>query len=170
MSKVERRVVADGGQHEIACAVRADCVTSPVAEFLDDLADGLVDPSSAPDLEPDEQIGHRAWLLGALEWFAEEGELPAPRAHNQLRDGIWEIKRYNLRIAFFDTDGCGDYDPKIDFDGAGPWTPPELPWFDDYIRLATWFVKPPKQRKTPPHQIALAKQVREEDVNHDRQG
>ncbi len=170
MGKVERRVIADGDQHEIACAVRADCVTSPVAKFLDDLECGLVDPASAPDLEPDEQIGHRVWLHAAFERFAEEGDVPGPNSHNQLRDGIWEIKRFNLRIAFFDTDGCGGYDPKINFDGAGLWSPPEWPEFDEYIRLATAFVKPPKRRPTPPREIALAKKVRDEDVNHDRQG
>jgi hypothetical protein len=167
MSKVARRVVADGVVYEVACAVRSDGTTSPVSDFLDLLAGGLVDPSSALDLEPDEQISHRAWLEAALERFADEGDLPGPRDWNRLRDGVWEIKRFNLRVTFFDTDGAGGYDPKIGFDG-GYWNPPELPEFDEYIRLATAFVKPPKVRKTPEREIALAKQVREEDVCHDR--
>lgn len=169
MSKVNRRVVADGRWYEIACAVRSDCETSPVAQFLDELAGGLVDPDAAPDLHPDEQVGHLDWIMAALERFAEEGDLPGPRDHNQLRDGIWEIKRFNLRIAFFDTDGEGGYDEKIDFDGGSPWSPPDLPEFDEYLRLATAFVKPPSQRTTPLHEIQLAKQVRDEDVAHDRQ-
>ncbi|MEU2199542.1 hypothetical protein [Isoptericola sp. NPDC019482] len=168
MGKVERRVLADGRIHEIACAVRADGVTSPVATFLDELADGLVDPSSAPDLEHDEQITHRAWLEAAFERFADEGDLPGPRGWNRLRDGVWEIKRFNLRITFFDTDGVGGYDPKLGFEGDGYWAPPELPDFDEFIRLATAFVKPPAQRKTPDREIYRAKQVREEDVSHDR--
>jgi hypothetical protein len=169
MSKVERLVVADGDVYEVACAVRADRVTSPVAEFLEHLSVGLVDPTSAPDLQPDEQIGHRAWLEEALRRFADEGDLPGPRDWNRLRDGVWEIKRFNLRITFFDTDGEGTYDPKIGFDGSY-WRPPALPEFDEYIRLATAFVKPPTVRTTPEREIVLARKVREEDVSHDRDG
>ncbi|ACQ82153.1 conserved hypothetical protein [Beutenbergia cavernae DSM 12333] len=168
MGKVQRRVVADGAVYEVACAVRADAVTSPVSTFLDELAGGLVDASSAPDLAPDEQIGHQAWLEAAFERFAEYGDLPGPHAWNRLRDGVWEIKRFNLRITFFDTDGQGSWDPKLGFEGERLWGPPDLPEFDDYIRLATAFVKPPHIRKTPPGEIELAKRVRDEDVSHDR--
>ena len=100
--------------------------------------------------------------------FAEEGDFPHEENHNQLRDGVWELKRFNIRITFFDTDGKGGYDPKINFEGSGPWGKgPELPEFDEYVRLATSFIKPPDVRKTPPHEISLAKQVREEDTRHD---
>lgn len=100
--------------------------------------------------------------------FAEEGDFPHEENHNQLRDGVWELKRFNIRITFFDTDGKGGYDPKINFEGSGPWGKgPELAEFDEYVRLATSFIKPPGVRKTPPHEISLAKQVREEDTRHD---
>lgn len=169
MSEVERRLIADGEWYEVCCAVRADGVSSPVSEFLDTLEVGGLDESQAPDLEPDEQFSHAVWIQKACEWFAEHGEFPTDRDHNQLRDGVWEIKRYNLRVTFFDTDGEGGYNEKINFDGAGTWgRGPELPEFDDYIRLATAFVKPPKIRKTPDNEIRTAKQVREEDTSHDR--
>ena len=169
MGKVSRRIVADGWCYQVACAVRSDGVTSPVAEFLDRLADGLVDQDAAPDLEPDEQIRHLDWLEAAFKWLAEEGELPGMRSYNQLRDGIWEVKRFNLRITFYDTDGLGHYVKKIDFDGGGFWgKPPRFPEFDPFIRLTTAFVKAPETRWTPLSELAFAEAVRDEDVAHDR--
>lgn len=169
MSKVSRKVLGDGDFYEVSCAVCADGVSSPAAVFLDELANGLVDEFQVPDMEPIEQIKHRDWILAACERLAECGDLPYQRSYNQLRDGIWEIKRFNIRIALFDTDGLGNYNPKINFDGSSHWgNPPEFPEFDQYIRLANCFLKSPTQHKTPDNQITLAKQIRQEHVNHDK--
>jgi len=146
--------------------MRAD-FTMPVSDFLDSVRAGLLDTNLAPDLEKDEQISHYNWIIAALEHLSEDGDLPGPRDYNQLKSGIWEIKRFNLRITFFDTDGHGHFDPKIDFEGGGLWSPPDLPDFDYYLRLATAFIKPPSVVKTPLRELQLALAVRKEDVAHD---
>jgi len=169
MTKVERTVVCKGDEYEVACAVRADCVTSPVAEFLSALKEqtwAVVSDGVAP-LSPDEQVKAHSWLLAAIEHFANHCEFPHVGDRNQLMQGIWEIKHWDLRVSFFDTDGEGNYSPKITeriHTGGGGYCP--LPDFDDYVRLGTVFIK--VTAKTRKHEIDSAIQVREEDLEHDR--
>lgn len=170
MPNVQRRLVATGVHHEVACAVRTDGVTSPAAEFLTTLEAGGFELPKVPDMEPDEQVEHYDWLEAAWEYFADNSEFPGPRrSHDELVDGVWEIRRFNIRIAFFDTDGRGGHDPKIDGSGhdlnrAGP----PLPEFDRYVRLSCAWVKPPTQRKTNPSDINFARGIRWEDLQHDK--
>ena len=173
MAKVARRVVAshdgdDGTYYEVACAVRADGTTSPVATFLDDLEAGKWEPEERDQqATPDEQIKAREWFLSACKMFAETGDLPhRPVSHNQLWDGIWEIKHHDMRVTFYDHDGQGGCDPKIDRIGQSAFRPPPLPEFDPLVRLATAFAK--DSQKTPQPHIDEALDVREEDLNHDR--
>jgi len=169
MTKVQRRLVYDGDVYEVSCAVRADGVESPVAKFLDALKDGTwsVKTDEASTLSPDEQVKVHKWLLTAVEHFANFGELPHVGDWNQLTQGIWEIKHWDLRVSFFDTDGEGNYTPKITeriHTGGGGYCP--LPDFDDYVRLGTVFIK--TTAKTQKHDIEFAQQVRDEDLAHDR--
>jgi len=169
MSEVERRLITSGSFCDVECAVLADGITSPSATFLDQLAAGTPDPTSAPDMEMDEQINSADWIEAACAHLAGYGGFPGPRDHNQLRDGIWEIKHLNIRMTFYDTDGYGRFDPKINFEGSGFFgMPPGLPDLDEYVRLATGFIKPPSVRKTPPYEISRARAVRREDISHDR--
>jgi hypothetical protein len=164
LANVERRIIAEGEQFAVECAVRAD-LTSPVSQFLDAVGSGSAE--HVGDLEADEQIDWFDWLIAACDGLAHYGWLPHRHAHNQLLDGIWEIKHSVLRISFFDTDGTGKYEPLIDRESYPP--PATRPWpddFDYYLRLTTAFTK--TSAKTPPTEIALAKTVRTEDLEHDR--
>ncbi|MFS0700283.1 hypothetical protein AB6N24_09955 [Cellulomonas sp. 179-A 4D5 NHS] len=164
MANIERRVIAEGEEFCVECAVRTD-LTSPVSEFLDGIEGGAAD--HVGDLEPDEQIRWYDWFMAACDGLAEYGTLPHRHDHNQLLDGIWEIKHSVLRITFFDTDGSGEYEPLIDSDSYSRFT--TRPWPDDflyYLRLTTAFTK--TAPKAPPAEIELAKTVRTEDLEHDR--
>jgi len=168
MTKVQRRVICDGKVYEVACAVRADSVTAPVAQFLDALKEKTWQAASDDSLlKPDEQVKAHTWLLAAVEYFAHHGEFPQLGAYNQLMQGIWEIKHWKLRISFFDTDGLGNYTPKIVervHTGGGGYCP--LPEFDEFVRLGTAFDK--ATQKTSQRELDLAQQVRREDLEHDK--
>jgi hypothetical protein len=163
MAKVNRFLVHDGDIYCIECAVRDDGVTSPVAEFLG----ALRNQSWESEIDSSDQPKTYQWLLAKMEYFADNGEFPHIGNWNQLMKGIWEIKRWSIRVTFFDTDGKGHYTPKIEekiITGGGGYCP--LPNFDPYIRLGTVFEK--RTRLTPQHELDLAYMIREEDLEHDR--
>lgn len=163
--KVERMLVARGEWFTVECAVRRDR-SSPVAEFLQDLGDGA-SPVASEVLEKDEQIDWRRWFVRACHRVATTGRPPHGDAHNQLQDGIWELKYWDLRVSFYDTDGSGVYVPLVDTESYSRFT--TRPWPEDFLeslRLTTAFAK--TGQKTDPAQIALAIDVREEDLEHDR--
>lgn len=171
MPKVEPLLVACGAVFLIECAIRED-YTSPASEFLEDLQNGNVQTSAITaadntDLQPDEQIDNYAWFMEAFRHIAETGRpLRARGQHNQLRDSVWEFKRYTVRITFFDTDGSGCDDPYINYDPASPYG---REWPDDFygcLRLATGFIKTTQQ--TLETEINRALHVRKEDLRHDR--
>jgi len=144
-------------------------MTSPVARFLDSLKEKKWSPESTDAaLQPDEQVKTHAWLQAAIRQFANTGEFAHMGNWNSLVNGIWEIKRWQIRISFFDTDGLGNYAPKITermHTGGGGYFP--LPEFDEYIRLGTAFAK--ETQKTPQRELDLAQLVRKEDLAHDKQ-
>jgi hypothetical protein len=168
MAPVHRRVLANGDYYAVECAVRADGITSPVAQLLHDLRQRRWVPRDGqPAVAADEQVHLYAWFLAEIEYFAETGRLHRRGEWNQLRDGIWEFKHHDVRISFYDTDGHGHYEPKIverePFAGGGYFP---LPEFDERIRLGTAFEK--LTPKTPEHELRLARQIRQEDLAHDR--
>ena len=169
MTKVERRIIHDGRVYEVACALRADGVTSPVSDFLDQLKEQTWQPDTTDpsELTGDDQYRAYAWLLEAVRYFADNGEFRQRGSWNLLFDGIWEIKRWQLRITFFDTDGLGNYTPKMTERSSASGVCP-LPEFDEHIRLGTAFGKTASQKKTPQQQLDLAYEIREEDLSHDR--
>jgi hypothetical protein len=161
-------LLAAGELYQVECAVLADGVESPVAEFLTRLREKRWVPTDGPSqLTPDEQLETHAWFIAKVEYFAETGEMHTRGDWNQLRDGIWEFKRHEVRVSFYDTDGQGGYDPKIverSPIGGGGYFP--LPEFDEYIRLGTVFEK--RAGRTSQTELRLAQRVREEDLAHDR--
>lgn len=166
MAKVERTLVASGACFDIECAVRTD-LTSPVAEFLEGMRSGTLGAQDGVAYEADEQLEWRDWFLAACRHIARKGRPPHRDAHNQLQDGIWELKHWDLRVSFYDTDGSGTYEPTVDHASYGRLV--TRPWpdnFEEFLRLTTTF--PKTGQKTPPEEIALAIQVREEDLAHDR--
>lgn len=141
-------------------------MSSPVEEFLDDMRTGAWSPEEEDDeLEADEQITCYSWFLKACKKIANTGQPVHRHSFNQLQNGIWELKHINLRISFYDTDGTGNYEPFIDRDSYKG-TYASRPWpdgFDEYLRLTTAFGKLSQDRH-----IVLAQEVREEDLEHDR--
>lgn len=164
--------MASGDHFDIECAVRAD-LSSPVKTFLDEMKSGSWEPvqegASAIDeeehLEPDEQVECYSWFVKACKRIATKGTPIHGQSYNQLQNGIWEIKHWDLRISFFDTDGTGQYEPLIDYDSYKG-TRKTRPWpenFEEYLRLTTAF--PKSQQEV---HIEKSQEVREEDLEHDR--
>lgn len=129
-----------------------------------------------PNLEsiPDDaQIRQTEKLRTGIEWFAEHGyPVTSYCGVNELWDGIWEFKLGQVRISFYDTDGLGGYTPKRRIrdirdseypDGDFWW----LPNFDPDLRVGHCFGK--TTQKTEESDIAATLQVREEDLEHDRE-
>lgn len=174
LTKVSRQIIVKGKWHEFSCAVRADGVTSPAREFLEALQAGHW-KHEVEDLKPDEQISDGAKFLSWIEFFAEQGYPPRRHHINYLDEGIWEFRKAAKRLSFYDTDGAGDFVPKVkiddrDRDSCSPaadsdcW---DLPDLDYKVRLGHAF--PKVSAKTRPFDLAEAKKVRREDLEHDRQ-
>jgi hypothetical protein len=169
LSKVKRTLIADGSTYRIECAIDSNR-NSPAKEFLDELKAGVRDTNPLK-LPKDAQISTYSEFLESCEEFAEFGDFDCPKSqqhkwYNQLQDGIWELKKGELRLSFFDTDGQGGFEPKIQSKNYWDFVP-ELPDFDPFIRLAHGFPKPASQRKTKESDMNLAEKIRLEDVNHD---
>lgn len=147
--------------------------SSPAATFWVELKVG--DWSSDPYFQnpPDEdQIHNFAKLLAHLRHIGEKGYPPYQKAINFLEDGVWEVKHGHHRVAYFDTFGDGEYDPKNKIDDRRI-TDPELkddfwwyPELDSILRLTNGWSK--EGEKAPPEAIELALLVREEDVDRDK--
>lgn len=168
MTKVDRRVVADGDYFEVACAVAADGVTSPAAVVIDELEVGMWADPDAEALPDEYQPKLRTRLLAHIKQLATQGELPA-KAYNRLQDGVWELRVESVRMTFYDTDGEGGWSPKtgeklVTWDGYR-WDLPDD--FDEYLRLGHCFAK--VGQKTPPGDIDKSRTMREEDVSHDQE-
>lgn len=159
-------VVADGDHFLIECAIRRD-LSSPVADFLDEMAAGAWAPGVENGLEPDEQVSWTDAFFAACEHLADTGSPIYAASFNQLRDGIWELKHWDLRVSFYDTDGHGNHTPVVDRDSYPRYA--NRPWpdgFDENLRLTSAFQK--RGQKAEERHMAFANQVREEDLEHDR--
>lgn len=167
LAKVARRVVADGGMYEVACAVGRDGKTAPASDLLDDLETGMWADPNAKSLPDEWQPRLRTRLLAHVNQLANEGDLPGS-AYNRLEEGVWELKVESVRVTFYDTDGAGGWSPKYgERVGMGSWARWELPDFDEFLRLGHCFAK--ETQSTPPDDIRASCTVREEDVEHDRE-
>lgn len=167
----QRRQVAIGDCYVVECAVRADG-SSPAEEFLRALRENSL-PDDPEQGFADEQVGVYAWFLRVIQNFADTGEPWHKGAVNYLTDGIWEFKRRNKRITFYDTDGEGGYTrkPRIDDSREADVDPNQndfwwFPNFDENIRLGHSFLK--EGQETPSDDLIAAEEVRKEDLKHDR--
>lgn len=168
LSKVNRLVVADGAFYEISCAVTENGVSSPAADLLAKLTEGMWEDPEASELPDEYQVSLRRRLLAEIEMLADSGELPRGQS-NSLGDGIWEFKVSNLRMSFFDTDGEGRFVPKLgtSFVAWNGRTEYELPDnFDDFLRLGHCF--PKVSERTLKNDLEQANKLRSEDISHDR--
>lgn len=167
MTKVERRVVADGEWFEVACAVLADGESSPAATLLDELERGMWADPEAEELPDERQVRDSIRLVALAESLANEGDLPRG-TYNRLEHGIWELKVGNIRVTFYDTDGQGGFVPKYGtevptWDGHR-WELPDD--FDEFIRLGHTF--PKTGRRTTREDLDLSESARAEDIDHDK--
>lgn len=171
LSKVERKSEWgwDGDAYEVLCAMEADGCTSPAWNLLEQLRQGEWPDPETTDLPKDAQISLRSKIRALIKMLANEGRLPVQN-FNKLREGIWEMKHSDVRLTFYDTPGDGTWTPK-DGDVAFDWQQkpfyPQLPDFDEFLRLGHAFEKPEDVQKTPEHDIAESLRVRMEDLGHD---
>lgn len=159
----------DGSTYDVLCAVEADGETSPAWDLLERLRQGEWPDPETTKLPEDAQISMRAKVRALIKMLANEGRLPVAK-FNKLRDGVWEIKHLDLRLTFYDTTGDGKFSPKegeARFDWQQNKYYPDLPDFDEYLRLGHAFEKPEDVRKTPEHDIAESLRIRTEDLRHD---
>lgn len=124
------------------------------------------DPN-AEKLPDSYQASIKRRFLAEIQHIADYGE-PA-ESFNYLQDGIWEIKVSSLRVSFYDTDGRGNFDPKVsepftNYQGKNEYPFPDD--FEDYLRVGHYFGK--DRQKTSQHDLMMCTQVREEDLEQDR--
>lgn len=167
LPKVQRMVIADGEYCEVACAVRADGITSPAAQLLEELSSGNWPDPHAEELPDEHQVKLHRRLIAHAEQLAN-GEYLPPTAYNRLVEGIWELKVETVRLTFYDTDGEGHWTPKsgtsvATWDGRNRVELPED--FDEFLRLGHAFAK--TSQRTLEADLQESMQVREEDVQHD---
>lgn len=168
MSKVDRRIIADGVYAEVSCAVDAS-LESPAAVFFDELKSGTWDDPLTDDLPDERQVREYYRYLALCKKLANGDDLEDWLSYNRLDDGVWELKVGIMRLALYDTAGNGTFTPKYgeryeQFDGKVKWLLPLD--FDEFIRLANSFAK--SSDRTPPEEIEKSLQLRREDLHHDR--
>lgn len=166
LCKVDRRKVAEGSVHVITCAVRKDGQTSPASDVLDQLASESWENPNSPELPDDRQIELHDELFAICEDFAEYGLPQNLYDINQIDYGMWEFKTGWLRAAFFDTDGNGNYEPKVTNFSLSNQVWEEIPEFSEHIRIAVCMSK--KHQMSVPKELAFSRQVRQEDLHHDK--
>ena len=142
---MQRRMIVRGQLHQVDCAGREDG-SSPAGLFLDALKIGAWDQAEA-DGPMDEQIGDYHWFLNAIRHWANTGEPVYPHA-------------------------AGGYTAKLPIDDYADAEAPEsqfwqIPYFDPLIRLGHAFTK--SSQKTSSKDIVASKEVRTEDLAHDRE-
>ncbi|WP_144022855.1 hypothetical protein [Asanoa hainanensis] len=171
MTRRTNRTIYEGACYVIECAVRSDGLTSPAADFLDQLSRGMwiEDPDFGEHFPDDAQISDYDKLLTFFQTLADRGEPCYGRAVNDLDDGIWEFKLGAKRLSFFDTPGDGTYYPKLRPRTADEASGGDYYWFpnfDEYVRLGHAF--PKTGRQTTDRDLELTLVVREEDLEHDK--
>jgi hypothetical protein len=121
----------------------------------------------------DEQVEDYAKFIHKMSFLAANGEPERKGDVNYLRDGVWEFKVADKRIAFYDTDGHGNWTPKgkiLDIrdspDPSSPcWWFPEM---DIHLRLLNAW--PKVSQRAEPADMDAAVAIAREDVSHDGQG
>lgn len=164
-----RRGIVRGQFHRVDCAVREDG-REPAGQFLDALKKGAWDRNdeSGP---LDEQISDYHWFLNAIAYWANTGEPVYRDAVKALEDGVWEFRRGDKRLTFFDTDGNGGYTAKLEIRSYADAEAPDsehwqIPYFDYLVRIGHAFTK--VSQKTLKRDLSESLKTREEDLAHDR--
>jgi hypothetical protein len=158
--------------YAVYCAVRQDTKVSPAEQFLDLLSTNSLPDDPVSELHPDEQPSVHGWFLHTFQSFADTGIPPYSGAVNYLEDGIWEFKRRNKRMTFYDTNGSGDYTPKSKIRDWADRDSDDLDWwwfpnFDpENLRLGHSFLKASEQ--TSVEDLSMATEVRKEDLKNDQ--
>lgn len=155
--------------YQVEYAVAADG-SEPARDFLSALKQGALPYDPLTNEIPDEeQITDYHRLIDLIRTVARDGEPARRAALNYLEDGIWEFKHGNKRIAFFDTDETNVLRPQGKCSRAASPNPdsPDYWWFPELgpiLRLTNGWIK--TDELANPSDIALAKRIRKEDLNH----
>lgn len=124
------RVILEAGAAKKLEAAFDQAAKHPIVSFLQKLLDGRIRGARSD---------HFFDLMVRIEDYCRTGHLSIPDEMNDLGDGIWELKRHNLRVAFFIANS-------------------------DVSRATHGFRKGTK--KTPLGEIDKAKAIRREDCGH----
>lgn len=162
-----------GAFHDIEYAARGD-MSLPAEDFLRALKAGMWAPDpDAESLPSDAQISDYHKFLDACRHIARNGVPAYTRQVNDLEDGVWEFKHGAKRLSWYDTDGAGNYVPKLRISDPAKSNYPDDPFwwfpeFDQQLRLGHAFPKVGIAAEL--FDIAETLAVREEDLEHDRSG
>lgn len=129
------------------------------------------DPASS-SVPSDEQVEDHAKFLHKMSFLAEYGEPERRSDVNYLRGGVWEFKVADKRIAFYDTDGCGNWTPKGKIVDIKDSPAPDSPcwWFPEMdVQLRLLNAWPKVGQRAEPEDIDTAEAIAGEDVSHDGQ-
>jgi hypothetical protein len=157
--------------YSVECAVRTDG-SSPARQFLDQLKEGMwADDPDSKQIPDDEQIKDYHRRINVIRFVALNGEPERKHDVEYLRDGVWEFKVASKRLAFYDTDGSGEFAPKPKIqDIANSPSPASTAWWfpqlDRVLRLANAW--PKVGQKADQLDIDQAIQIRKEDLQRDR--
>lgn len=167
----ERELVCEGRWCQISYAVRADMSPAPAKDVMSYLSEGTWSDGENVGMHADEQVDSYAKMLATMQYYAEHGEGDRPESMNGLQDGIFEFKAGRARIAFYDTPGGGVHIPKNKYvDRHTSPNPDSITWWipdlDQRIRLCNGW--PKRHRLARPGDIATARKLRREDLDHDR--
>lgn len=170
MTKVKRRMQAQGVMYEISCAVCADG-RAPAGEFLDELAEGAWRKGLELGDKKLDQVDEADRFMALMSRYSSRGELRGEHQINGLGRGIWEFKVSTKRLSFFDTDGAGAFVSRSVFRDRGQADRPQsniwhIPTLEFHLRLADGF--PKRGQSTPRQPIDWAHRIREEDLTHDK--
>lgn len=166
MTKLVRRQIVVGEWYSVEYAVRADG-SEPARDFLQALKGGVLpDDPLTTDIPDEEQITDYDRLVEVMREVARAGEPTRNNQLNYLEEGLWEFKHGNKRIAFFDTDEAGGHTPQGKCSMADSPAPESsywwLPTLAPVLRVTNGWIK--TDDLAPPADMALAKQIRLEDL------
>ncbi|MDP1712406.1 MAG: hypothetical protein Q8K86_08115 [Candidatus Nanopelagicaceae bacterium] len=155
---------------KVECALRAD-KTSPAEDFWLSLRANAWPSGCAELVHPDaEAIDEYYKITEMLEHLVKTGTPQYEGASKYLKEGIWEVRHYRVRLPYFDVDENGENIPKAPHDDRRIVDPDGLdddwwkyPHMDQTIRLTHGFIK---SGDTAPEQYELAIQIRNEDLEH----
>lgn len=132
---------------------------SPAKKFLE---------QAGADLNREKDVSPLARFVDLCQSLADTGTPPSGENYETciqyLEFGIWELKRSNMRVSFYDltTEGTCNHKEPVRVRERIQWN--WIPYFDEIIRLGHSFYK--ESQCTSAHDLRETKRIRLEDTNH----